>query len=74
MVSFVAVSYSGINIAQRALGVKVEPDRPLCRVCRAVMGRQRPRLAAFCFCFLVVNKAPPQFIHCTVNERADVLI
>lgn len=74
MVSFVAVFYSGINIAWRALGLKVEHDRPLCGVCQAVMGRQRPRSEAFWFCFRIANKSPPQFIHCTVNEIPDVLI
>lgn len=32
------------------------------------MARQRLCLEAFWVCFLVANKSPPQFIHCTVNE------
>lgn len=39
-----------------------------CKVCRAVMDRQRLCLEAFGVCFLVANTSPPQFIHCTVNE------
>lgn len=67
------VAASCMNSAHRTLGEGLT-WQTLSQGLRAVMCRQRPRLEAFWFCFLVANKLSSQYSHCTVDERADVLI